>query len=204
HDDTAAFQRAISETSNGAILLPAGRYRITDFLEFRRPNIVLRGQGPDQSTLVCPIPLNEIRPNWGATTGGRRTSNYSWSGGIVSVRGNFRSTELATITQPAQRGSRTVRVEDASRLIAGQLVELHQRDDQHNSLAIYLYANQPGSIEQLNSRTQVSLTARIEQIDGNNVTLDRYLPFDVQPRWQPRLLRFDPTVTGVGIEDLAF
>src|SRR5690606_36662280 len=100
HDDTAAFQRAISETSNGALLLPAGRYRITDFLEFRRPNIDLRGQGPDQSTLVGPIPLNEIRPNSGATTGGRRTSNYSWSGGIVSVRGNFRSTELATITQP--------------------------------------------------------------------------------------------------------
>ena len=204
HDDTGALRRAIANTDEGAILLPAGRYRITDILEIRKGGVVLRGEGPEQTTLDCPRPLNAIRPNWGATTSGRRTSNYSWSGGIVSVRGDFQHDLLTNVTAPAVRGSQTVRAADASMLAVGQVVELHQRDQENDSLAEYLYAGQPGPTAKLNGRTRVSLAAQVIRVDGDRVTLDRPLPFDVRTQWRPRLLRFEPTVSEVGIEDLAF
>ena len=76
-DDTAAFQKAI-EASKGKILsIPPGRYLITDFLTIRDSGTVLQGAGAEKSVLFFPIPLNTIKPNWGATTTGQRTSNYS-------------------------------------------------------------------------------------------------------------------------------
>ena len=103
-DDTQAFKDAIAQTSQGAIMIPAGRYKITDILEIRKPNLVLRGKGPEQTTLFFPEYLNDIKPNWGSTTSGRPTSNYSWSGGFIWVKGSYNSKRLARIRQSAQRG----------------------------------------------------------------------------------------------------
>src|SRR5258705_482278 len=62
HDDTAAFLKALAEVS-GAIEVPPGRYVITQILEITRSGVVLRGAGPDQSILVCPVHLTAIRPD---------------------------------------------------------------------------------------------------------------------------------------------
>ena len=70
-DDTAAFQKALATVKSGAIEVPPGRYRITDILEIKRSQIVLRGAAPDKSVLFFPKQLNDIKPNWGATTSGR-------------------------------------------------------------------------------------------------------------------------------------
>jgi hypothetical protein len=203
-DDSAAIKRAIAEAGEGAIFFPPGRYLITDILEITRGNIVLRGAGPDQTVLYFPTPLNDIRPNMGATTGGQPTSNYSWSGGFVWVRGNYGSSDLAEITAPARRGDTTLTVSTTDRLTIGQNIEIFQQDDQENSLAAHLYAGDPGGMAQLRARTRVSLVARITAIDGQRITLDRPLRFDIEQRWQPKVRRFQPTVTDVGIEHMSF
>ncbi len=84
-DDTAAFKKALA-AAKGVVLVPAGRYKITDILYIDKSNIVLRGAGPEKTTLFFPKYLNEVKENWGATTSGRKTSNYSWSGGYLWVR----------------------------------------------------------------------------------------------------------------------
>lgn len=204
HDDTAAFRRAVAEAPAGAIEIPPGRYLITDIIEIRRAGIVLRGAGADKTTIYLPKTLHEVRPNMAATTDGRPTSNYSWSGGFFWFRGDYRSAELAKVTAPAKLGDTTVAVSTTQGLTVGQTVEIAVRDTEAHTLANHLYAGQPGDTSKLKGSTRASLTARITGIENGQVTIDRALRFDLQPEWQPRLLRFEPTVTECGIENLRF
>src|SRR5690606_30408289 len=102
-DDTAAFQAALAATESGAILIPPGRYIITDILKITRSGVVLRGAGATRTTLFLPKPLEAIKPNTSATTSGRPTSSYSWSGGIVQLEGDFNSGSLTPIATEARR-----------------------------------------------------------------------------------------------------
>lgn len=203
-DDTAAFLKALAEVKSGAIEVPAGRYRITGLLEITRPNVVLRGAGPDQSVLFFPAPLNDIKPNWGATTTGQKTSNYSWSGGFITVRGSFQSKKLTDIAVTAKRGDQAVTVASAAGLRVGQEIEVYQSDTPDNTLAVHLYGGDAGPVENLKGRARASLVSRISAISGDRVTLDRPLRCDLRPEWQPQLRAFEPTVTESGVENLAF
>ncbi len=151
-DDTQAFLATIARVERGAIEVPPGRYRITGFLEITRSGVVLRGAGPDKTVLVCPTPLNDIKPNWGATTTGQRTSNYSWSGGVIVVRGKFGSEVLADISGNVSRGENTVTVGSVDKLRVGQEVEVYQSDLPDNSLAVHLYSGDAGPVENLKGR----------------------------------------------------
>ncbi len=84
--------------------------------------------GPDKAVLVFPKPLNDIKPNWGATTDARRTSNYSWSGGFVWLRSSYGEKTLATVGGAAKRGDHSVTVSSASPLRVGQSVLLRVSD----------------------------------------------------------------------------
>ncbi len=203
-DDTKAFQEAIAKTVRGTIEVPPGRYLITDMLEISRPGIVLRGAGPDRSILFCPTPLNQIRPDWGATTTGRRTSNYSWSGGFIALRGKFGSERLTDITGSAVRGDSSVTVAAVAKLRVGQEVEIYQTDTRKNSLATHLYAGDAGPVHNLKGRARTSLITRITARAGQRVTFDRPLRSDLRPEWKPRLRVFTPTVTESGVEGLGF
>ncbi|HSI34180.1 MAG TPA: glycosyl hydrolase family 28-related protein, partial [Tepidisphaeraceae bacterium] len=205
-DDTAAFRAAIDKTDAGAILIPAGRYLLTDVIDVRKPNLVLRGAGPDKTTLYFPKELEDVRPNPGQTTSGRPTSNYSWSGGFVWVRGDYGSKDLAAVAAPAKRGQRTLAVSNVDGLKLGQTIEIRQTDEPTNTLADHLYAGQADDTSKLLGRSRASLTTRLTAIDAaaRTITFDRALRFDVELRWKPRVLTFAPTVTGVGIESLRF
>jgi len=203
-DDTAAFLKALAEVKSGAIEVPPGRYRITGLLEITRPNVVLRGAGPEQTVLFFPTPLNDIKPNWGATTTGQKTSNYSWSGGFITVRGSFQSKQLTDIAGPARRGDQAVTVASAAGLRMGQEIEVYQSDTPDNTLAMHLYGGDAGPVENLKGRARASLVSRIIAISGNRVTLDRSLRCDLRLEWKPQLRAFEPTVTESGVENLAF
>jgi hypothetical protein len=203
HDDSDAFLQAIASLTNGVVFVPPGRYKITRILEIRKSNIVLRGAGTHQSTLFFPIPLNDIRPNWGATTEGKRTSNYSWSGGFVWLEGNFGNRELASVAAAARRGGKTLTLSSTAGLRKGQQVQIEVRDDDAKSLSVHLYSDDPGNTAKLNG-TRASLVSRIAHIDGNKITLERSLRFDIRAAWKPQVLSFEPTVTESGIEDLHF
>lgn len=203
-DDSAAFLAALTQVKSGAIDVPPGRYRITRILKIDRPNIVLRGAGSGRTFLVFPIPLNDVEPNWGATTTGQRTSNYSWSGGFVTLAGSFNSTSLARIVADARRGETMIRVNSTAELQVGQRVEIWQSDNPDNSLAVNLYSGDSGPVGNLKGRTQTSLISRITRIDGDRVHLDRSLRCDLRNAWRPEVRRFAPTVTESGVEDLSF
>lgn len=203
-DDTEAFQEALAKVQVGPIEVPRGRYLITGLLEITRPGIVLRGAGPDKSILFCPTPLNDIKPDWGATTTGRRTSNYSWSGGFVTICGQLGAQTVTTIPASARRGDKVLTVALPAKLRVGQEVEVHQTDTPDNSLAVHLYSNDAGPVANLKGRARTSLVCRITAIRGDRVTIDRPLRCDLQPKWMPVLRTFEPTVTESGVENLAF
>ena len=86
-DDTTAFLKAVANTSYGAILIPAGRYRLTQRIEIKKPNIVLRGEGADKTILFFPLPLTvALGPGKQFSSGG----SWSWSGGFLAVTGRDR------------------------------------------------------------------------------------------------------------------
>lgn len=203
-DDTRAFRDAIEQTNRGAILIPAGRYLISDILWIEKPGIVLRGEGPDKSILVFTTPLENVRPNMGDTTSGRPTSNYSWSGGFVWAKGGYGLKTITTIESARTRGDRTITVADASDLAPGRRIAIEMRDDDAKSLLDHLYTGDPGDTRKVATPITVRMVSRIESIDENIVTLERPLRWDIRSSWSPTVRRFAPTVTEVGVEHLGF
>jgi hypothetical protein len=60
------------QVDNGAILVPAGVYRITKTLDTRK-NIVLRGAGKTLTTLFFPLSLTQVYGNsWSEVSRGYR------------------------------------------------------------------------------------------------------------------------------------
>lgn len=203
-DDTRAFLDALAAVKSGAIEIPPGRYVITNILEIKRRGVVLRGAGPDRTFLFFPRPLNDIRPDWGATTSGERTSNYSWSGGFVWFQGSLGESTLARITADARRGKNFLTVSDAKNLRLGERVEIFEHDNPDNSLASELYSGGPGNTKNLLGSTRASLVCRITKIDGRQIAFDRPLRFEVKLEWHPQIRSFEPTVTESGVENLCF
>lgn len=203
-DDSYAFIRALDTLENGALYVPEGRYKITKIIWIKKPNIVIRGAGPKKTILYFPIPLNEIEPDWGETTSGRRTSNYAWSGGFLWMSGDWQSSNITFVTRPAKRGVSTLELESTKNLHIGQEIEIYQHDNPDNSLAQHLYSDDAGNVSRLNGSTTVSLVTKIMSIEGARISFDRPLRFDVDPRWNSVIRRFTPTVTNCGIESLGF
>lgn len=201
-DDTEAFRRAIAATESGAIRVPAGRYLLRDIVWIEKPGIVLRGDGSGSTTLHFTRTLEDVRPNMGATTGGRPTSNYSWSGGFLWVRGAFGASDRVPVVGGARRGDRELVLEDAGGLRAGQRVLVEQVDNDERTLMEHLYGGDAGDTRKLTGALRPMLVARIESIDGDRVTLNRPLRWDVRVSWSATVRAFSPSVHGVGIEGL--
>jgi hypothetical protein len=205
-DDSDAFLAAIAKTEKGAILIPPGRYRITKILQINKPGIVLRGAGTDKSVLVCPVPLNDIKPDWGATTDGRRTSNYSWSGGIIWFKGTDGGKPVGPVTAPAKRGDHELRVADDTKgLRPGAWIQISVKDDADRSLLDHLYSGDPGDLSKIPAgKHATTFVTRLRSIDGDRLILERPVRIDLRLEWKPQVRVYAPTVTESGIEDLAF
>ena len=225
-DDTKAFLSAIDACNNGAVWIPAGKYVITDMIRITKSNVVLRGAGADKTILYFPISLTDVLPDWKSNGGGKKTSNYSWSGGLINFKGDYGSSVITTITSPAKYGSNQIQVEDTKGLTLNQEVEIYESDAADHSLVKYLYRGDAGDISGVgglisvtetssstDSKDQVkayqrpnlhaSIVARITSIDGNTITFNRPLRFDIEARWTPFVKSFAPSVTNSGIESFS-
>jgi Pectate lyase superfamily protein len=200
-DDTSAFRTALAR-ANGAVEVPPGRYVIKNILEIQHSGIVLRGAGPDKTTLFFPKPLHAIRPSWSKTTTGRRTSEYSWAGGFVWFRGRANAQVLADVVADARRGDTELELSKTKNLRTGQQIEIFEKDNRDNSLAVELYSGDAGNITNLLGSTHASIVCRITRIETNRIYFDRPLRFAVERQWHPQIRRFEPTVTGSGVENL--
>lgn len=205
-DDTAAFQAAIDDSAGKTIAIPEGEYAITDQLVIRDSGTVLQGAGISKTILRFPTPLNDIKPNWGATTSGKRTSKYSWSGGFVRVQGRLSNQKLASVTDSASRGARALRVSSVERLNVGEEFRMTLTEADDRSLIKHFYDNDPGSIENVGRRAKESFIARITDVDRqlSEIHFDRPLRTDVRLAWRPTLYPASSSVEEVGIEGLSF
>ncbi|TWT82676.1 Pectate lyase superfamily protein [Planctomycetes bacterium CA13] len=205
-DDSEAFQKAIDASGGKTIAVPPGAYVITKMLSVKQSSTVLQGAGPDRSILRFVTPLNDIKPNWGATTTGRRTSNYSWSGGFIAVSGSFPRKKLAEVTKATKRGDTSLIVSSVKQLNVGDSLRLTLSETHDQSLAKYLYSNDSGKIDKLGNRASVTFVARVTAIEKelNKITLDRPLRTDIQLRWKPTIYSARSSVEEAGIEGLGF
>jgi hypothetical protein len=203
-DDTESFQRALAEGRGKVIAVPRGRYVLTDILEIRNSGTVLQGDGPDQTVISVPKPLEKIRSNMGATTSGQPTSNYSWSGGIIWAKGQWDKSHLATVAAPARRGDTTLTVDKPEAFAVGDEIRLVLQDDVEKSLTNHLYAGDPGDTANLKGARE-SWIARVTLVDreSRRIAFDRSLRCDVRPEWRPLLYPARSSVEEVGVEQLA-
>jgi hypothetical protein len=95
-------------------------------------------------------------------------------------------------------------VADAAGLETGQRVRVEVRDDADKTLLDYLYTGDPGDTREVKGAIRFGMVSRIARIEGNQVTLERPLRFDLRKAWTPALNGFEPSVSEVGIEELSF
>ncbi len=206
-DDSNAFLEAIAKTAKGAVIIPKGTYRITKILEINKPGIVLRGEGSEESILLCPMPLNDILPDWGATASGSRSSNYSWSGGIVKFSGRKSGVSLGPVAATAQRGDTQVQLTESppSSLLPGSWIQINVVDEANKSLLDHLYSDDAGSTNNIKpSKHRTEFVSRVIGISGKVLTLERPLRIDLRPEWTPNVSIYTPSVTECGIENIGF
>jgi hypothetical protein len=202
-DDTGAFREAIQKAPDGAILIPAGKYVLTDILEITRPNLVLRGEGPDKTILFYPKGMEQIRPSLDATSSGRPTTAYSWSGGLFWIKGRQQGALLGGLSDRAERGSQVLMLDREARVQPGDKIEITQEDPGDGSLLQHLYAGQPDATSDL-KKVRTRFASRVKAVEGARITLERTLRTDLDPRWKAVVKLFRPSVREVGIEDLCF
>jgi hypothetical protein len=197
-DDSQAFIDAIAATSNGAVSIPAGRYRVTRVLRINKPNVVLRGAGSGSTTLFFPTPLNTIMgpaPSWAGLNG-----NWSWAGGMIWIEGRDNGAQLATITAGALRGAKTLTLNSTTGIAVGQTIRVVQTESD-GSLGRHLHADLYSAGSATPNR-MVDFATRVTAIAGNTITLERPLRTDVRLGWSPSIYSHIPTVSEVGVEDL--
>ena len=128
------------------------------------------------------------------------------SGGLVWVKGSLSGKSLGSVTKPAQRGEQVLQVDNPSAFQIGREFMLQMKDTPDQSLARYLYADDPGPLDNLKSRAKTSFCARVTKVDvaGKRIEFDRPLRTDVRPEWKPQLQSAESSVEEVGIEGLGF
>lgn len=201
-DDTKAFKKALASAKPGAILIPAGRYLITDILTISKPNIVLRGEGPEKSIIFIPKSLTDIKPVMTKTTGGKPTSAYSFNGGFIVLEGNLGRSAPVVITQEAKRGDSLITVANANTFSIGSWIEVSLKETEDKSLIKYLYSDDTGNIANTYD-TSTELVARVIGRDpaSKRIQIDRPLRFDTRLAWKPTVCIIKPTVHDSGLEN---
>ncbi|MFG2872810.1 glycoside hydrolase family 55 protein [Streptomyces sp. NPDC048338] len=223
---------AAGERGGGTVLVPPGTYRIDGLIHIGHSGVVLRGAGSGRTTLRATRSLTELVGPYGSRYGGDKSSwswagGLIWlsprarhASLLAAIRerswpfegwtGNRRDewTSLTTV-RPARRGDWSVTVEDASALHRGQLVLLRLADDADHTLLEHMAGDGPGARAyvwddktKLTSYVPHEWPVRITRVQGRRVTLERPLPLDVRPEWDPRLTTHVAALTGSGVEGI--
>ncbi len=200
-DDTQAFVTALSITENGALLVPAGRYLITQVLKIQKGRLVLRGEGSHAqgSVLYFPNPLMTVHglqelPN---------PNVFSWGEGFIEVTSSANDRVLTTVVEPAKRGDRVLKVASPVQLRPGMILVLQLRDNPSASLRRHVFHEQfdPRTVPGDCSGAGLEWPVRIDTVQGDLITLYQPLRLDVRLEWKPTLSHM-ATIEEVGIEHL--
>lgn len=202
-DDSAALKKAVEENPGAVIKIPKGRFVLRDILRIAGPNTALIGAGSEESVLVCDKPL-ELIESWPLDHPKAKT-NYSFRGGFVWIQGASFQGESLTGVSAAKRGSLEIEVSNPDSLQVGLDVILQIDDDDSNGLIKYAYGSDTGDISTFGDKFYLRQMVRIRKIEGNLATLDVPIRFDLDPKFNARLIPYDtPRMHSVEIRGLGF
>ncbi|MBO0510976.1 hypothetical protein J0695_04005, partial [Streptomyces beijiangensis] len=110
---------------------------------------------------------------------------------------------------PARQGDRTITVADTSHLTRGDLVLLRIADDASHTLLEHMAGGGEGpeayywdDKTKLTSYVPYEWPVRITRVHGRQVTLERPLPLDIRPEWDPRLTTTVTPLVNSAVEGL--
>ena len=207
-DDSDALLNAIQTIDAGVLFIPEGTYVIARRIDIAKGNFVLRGAGPNKTILLFPNSLTDL---FGNKAKGAEQSQWAFRPGLLNLTGKDpinAGTLLAGVTAPAKRGDRLLKLTTRITVAKGQWLRLTENDPKSGSaagsLVHYLYGNlmPPGS-DLIGTPHIVRFLSRIKSVSGNQIELERPLPYDVRPEWTPEVHRFAPSVQEFGIEHLS-
>ncbi|MER6117078.1 glycosyl hydrolase family 28-related protein [Streptomyces sp. NPDC001743] len=223
---------AAGRRGGGTVLIPEGTYRIDDVIRIGHSNVVVRGAGSGRTTLHATKNLTELIGVYGSRYGGDKSSwswaggliwlcpEARWTSLTDAIKakawpfegwtGNRRDAwQTLTTVAPARLGDRTITVDDTRRLKRGALVLLRLADDSAHTLLEHMAGGGAGAEAyywddktKLTSYVPYEWPVRITAVHGRRVTLERPLPLDVRPEWDPRLTTLATPLTGSGVEGL--
>ena len=223
---------AAGRAGGGTVLIPPGTFRIDDVIRVGYSGVVLRGAGSDRTKLYATRNLTELIGVYGSRYGGDKSSwswaggliwlapTARWDSLVAAIRakawpfegwtGNKRDEwRPLTAVEPARQGEWTVRVADPSQLKPGELVLLRLADDTGHTLLQRMAGGGSGpeayywdDKTKLLSYVPYEWPVRIAHVHGRRVTLERPLPLDIRPEWNPQLTTHVEELTGSGVEGL--
>ncbi|WP_404190976.1 glycosyl hydrolase family 28-related protein [Streptomyces tauricus] len=223
---------AAGRAGGGTVLIPPGTYRLDGLIHIGYSNVVLRGAGSGRTKLRATRNLTELIGVYGSRYGGDKSSwswagglvwlcptdrfttltdairakEWPFEGWTGNKRDEWRT---LTTLEPARQGSWTVTVTDPGHLAPGDLVLLRLADDADHTLLEHMAGGGPGAEAyvwddktKLTSYVPYEWPVRITRVRGRKVTLERPLPLDLRPEWDPRLTTHVKALTGSGVEGL--
>ena len=199
-DDTGAFEKALEK--GGVIAIPAGEFTLSRRLFVRKPGTIILGAGATKTRLRFTKSLEDLEPSPTKNTGGTATTQWSWSGGLLSFRGSSRNGTAQALAASAKRGDTKLTLVDASTFKADQEVVLTLQGKGDDKLVRLAYAGDPGKASKLKPPARIEMAARIAAVEGATVTLKAPLLLDLPAELSPTIAdagaRDDYGLRGVG------
>lgn len=199
-DDTDAFERALA--AGGAIAVPKGEFHLSRRLHVRKTGTVVIGAGSAATTLRFTRPLQELDPRPTRNTGGTATTQWSWSGGLLTFHAAGK-TGASVGLLPARRGDRQVRLAAPLAVQPGQELILQLSEGPAGRLVSHLYAGDPGDVANLTAAPAVRISARVLAVEGEVLRLATPLPIDLPAEFRPKAM-LAPPADNMGIRGVTF
>lgn len=208
-DDTKALVDAVQSIDRGVLFIPKGTYVISKPIDIAKPNLVLRGAGPNETVLFFPNSLSDLFGNKPNAAG---QSQWSFRPGLININGKDpinANTKLASVTAAAKRGDRILSLSNSISMKKGDWIRLVESDPPKDnkdagSLIHYLYGElMPPGPDLVGTKSVVRFLSRVKLVSGTKIELERPLPYDVRLEWIPEIHRFVPSIQEVGVEHLS-
>ncbi len=186
-DDSDALKNAIAATSNGALFVPPGRYRLEKpVLVNNKRNFVLRGAGEGQTVFFIPQSAEDAG-----------SSKYIYFMGAAGW--STSNTELGNVVVSASRGDTSITLDASPAVGEGDLVNLVSGN--HPDLATQLAGGQGYGSEVLDKAVLVDTVLRVSSVEGNTIHFLNPLRTDIRPEWNFKVKTYGVSVEEVGFED---
>jgi Pectate lyase superfamily protein len=231
-DDSVALLQSIQSIKDGVLFIPAGTYVIARRIDISKGNLILRGAGPGKTILLFPNSLTDLFGNKARGTEQSQWSFRPGLINVTGKDPINAETRLATVTAAAKRGDKTLQISNSISIVGaplrgrplsfptqptsdkisitkGDWIRLVESDPPNadaaaGSLIHYLYGDlMPPGTGLTGTPNVVRFLSRVKSASGNTIELERPLPYDVRPEWNPEIHRFVPSVQEVGVEHLS-